>query len=171
MIEVVRRHIPAFFLLCSLQILILNNLQLGGMVNPYLYVLFLISLPFETSRVTLMLLGFGLGLVIDIFTRTLGLNVAACVLMAYLREPVYRLFAPREGYDATVNPSAGSMGWGWLISVSAILVFIHHTALFVLEEFRFTSFFWTLAKIFLNTLFTLVMIVLAELFTYRAKSR
>lgn len=171
MIEVVRRHIPAFFVLVLLQILILNDIQLGGFINPYLYVLFLISLPFETSPIIMMVFGFVLGLVIDIFSQTVGIHISACVLLAYAREPVFRLFAPREGYDNSLNPSAGSMGWTWILSVSAILVIMHHTALLFLEEFRLTNFFSTMGRVILSTLFTMVMIVLAELFTYRAKSR
>ena len=39
-----------FIFLVLLQVLILNNIQLSGYLNPFLYVLFILMLPFETPK-------------------------------------------------------------------------------------------------------------------------
>ena len=74
-----------FFFLVFFQVLILNNIQLGGYINPYFYIYFILLLPFETPRWLLLILSFLLGLTIDVFVNTPGVNAAACVLMAFAR--------------------------------------------------------------------------------------
>jgi len=73
-----------FILLVFAQVFILNHLNLDGYVNPLLYTWFILLLPFFTPGWVLLLTGFLLGISIDLFTATPGLNAAATVLMAFL---------------------------------------------------------------------------------------
>jgi len=58
MIVTILQIVLRFFVLVALQVLILNNIQLGGIINPYLYVLFLLTLPVQTPKVLLLFVGF-----------------------------------------------------------------------------------------------------------------
>ncbi len=58
MINLLPRYLFNFVMLILLQVLLLNNLQFSGYVNPYLYVLFIITLPFSTPKWLLLVLGF-----------------------------------------------------------------------------------------------------------------
>ena len=49
-------------LLVLFQGLILNNIEFGGYIVPFLYVVFILALPFETPNWLVLLIGFGLGL-------------------------------------------------------------------------------------------------------------
>ena len=42
-----------FLLLTAIQVVILNNVQLGTFINPFLYVLFLLTLPVNMPRLAL----------------------------------------------------------------------------------------------------------------------
>ena len=67
MINLYVRNIGRFIVLVLFQVLVLNNIQFSGYVNPFMYVLFILLLPFETPRWLLLLSGFLLGLSVDIF--------------------------------------------------------------------------------------------------------
>ena len=72
-----------FFFLILLQVLLLNNINFLGYVNPYLYVLFLILFPFNGNQTLFLLLSFLLGLGIDLFEDSGGINAAACLAVGY----------------------------------------------------------------------------------------
>jgi len=82
------------------QVWILNNIQLSGYINPYLYIMFLLVLPFEISFWILIPAGFLLGITIDMFMHTPGLHAAATVFAAFVRPGVLSLIAPGDGYEA-----------------------------------------------------------------------
>src|SRR5581483_10393034 len=98
MISDIFSNILRFIFLILFQVLVLNNIQLGGYINPYGYVLFILLLPVETPKWLLLLLSFSIGISLDMFSNTMGLHAAACVFMAYCRPRVLRIISPREGY-------------------------------------------------------------------------
>jgi rod shape-determining protein MreD len=163
-------NIFRFIFLILLQVLVLNNMQFSGLVNPYLYILFILLLPFEIPGWILLVIGFLTGLSIDAFTDTLGLHTSATVLMAFLRPFILRIIAPRDGYDSGKSPNLNSFGLPWFLRYSIILIFAHHFVLFYLEVFRISDFFTTLLRIILSSLFTILLVLLSQIFMYRKKS-
>jgi len=155
-----------FFLLILLQVLILNNIYLGGFLNPYFYVYFILLLPFEIPGVLLLVLSFLMGAGIDMFTNTLGLNISACLAMAYARPLVIRSIS--SGADSLIgdSPSLKNQGLKWFLSYSISLILIHHFVLFYLEAFRFTEFFKTFLRMSLSSIFTLMLVMISEYLLY-----
>ncbi len=164
------RNTIRFLFLVLLQVLILNNINLGGYTNPYLYVYFVLLLPFVTPRWLLLILAFLLGISIDLFTNTYGLNAAATVLMAFCRPYVIRAISREPEEDLGIQPSLRVEGFTWFFSYSFILILIHHTTLFYLEIFRFTEFFQTLLRVLTSTAFTLVLVFISELLFHSRES-
>ena len=78
-------HIIRFVVLVLVQVLLVNHIRLGGYVHPYVYILFVMLLPINISNWQLLLLGFGLGFCVDMFTGTPGLHAGATTLMAFCR--------------------------------------------------------------------------------------
>ncbi|UOQ73926.1 hypothetical protein [Hymenobacter cellulosilyticus] len=138
-----------------------------------LYIGFLLFLPISTPIVVQLLLGFIVGFVVDLFFDTGGLHAAASVLLAYVRPWVLRLLTPRDGYDSADSASIHQMGWQWFVVYLSLLVFIHHTAFFLLELGSFHFFGLTLAKILLSTLYTSLTLLISQLvfFPTRRRSR
>ncbi|NNF02812.1 MAG: rod shape-determining protein MreD [Bacteroidia bacterium] len=151
-----------FIVLVLVQVLILNNIELGNYVNPYLYILFIILLPIQTPNILVLSLSFLLGISIDMFSNTPGIHAAACVFIGFARPATLQALAPRDGYDAESIPSIKEMGLGWFLSFSAIMVVLHHIALFFLEIFHFQEFFQTLGRATLSSIFTLVLIIIVQ---------
>lgn len=170
MINDVVKNILRFLFLLLFQVLILNNIQLSGYLNPFLYVLFILLLPFQTSDWLVLILAFVLGISIDMFADTGGLHAAASVFMAFLRKPVLKLISPREGYDVVQKPTLQQFGFGWFFSYAGILVIAHHFFLFYMEAFRFSEFFSTFFRVILSSLFTLSLIFISQFFFSKHKT-
>jgi rod shape-determining protein MreD len=167
MIRQVSRYGFQFLVLVLLQVFILNHIQLGGYVNPYLYILFILILPINTPKWLLLVLGFVLGLTIDLFTHTPGMNSSATVLIAFIRPYVLEIIAPREGYEKDSSPRVKLYGFTWFLRYTVILVLVHHFVLFYIEVFRFTDFFYTLGRVILSTAFSTILIVTSQYLIYR----
>ena len=97
MIREIGINIFRFVLLVFLQVFVLNNVQFSGFVNPYLYIMFIMLLPFEISGWFMLVLAFLIGLVIDVASDTMGYHTIATVFMAYLRFHLLRYIAPHDG--------------------------------------------------------------------------
>ena len=164
MINLLPRYIFNFIVLILLQVLILNNLQFSGYLNPFLYVLFIVTLPFQTPRWFLLILGFITGMTIDIFMNTLGIHAAATVFMSFLRPAILSSFSPRDGYEPGTRPVPVDYGFGWFFKYAALMVLAHHLFLFFVEAFSFSSFFAILWKSILSSLVSLAFIFIAMLF-------
>ena len=157
-----------FVFLVLTQVLILNNIQFSGFANPYLYILFILWLPFDIPKSLLLLIAFFLGLTIDIFSSTLGMHTSACVFMAFCRPFVLQLIAPRDGYDVNQKPGIADFGFRWFVIYATTLTLLHHLFLFFVEVFRFSDFFYTLGRVSVSTLFTLLLIIICQLFRYNS---
>lgn len=161
-------QILGFILAVGLQVFVLNNLEVNGLINPFYYLIFILLLPFETSKAFLIILGFITGITVDIFSQTIGLHAGASVLMAFLRPFVLDMILPRENMEAQTSPSLRILGFQDFLKYIFLLVFIHHTFLFVAEVFRFNDFIFTLLRIFISTVFSVIMIVISQLIFSKA---
>lgn len=162
MINRILRFSAFWILLLLLQILLLNNIEFSGYVNPYVYILFILLLPIEIPPWLLLILSFVTGFVIDIFSGTPGMHSAATVLAGFSRPYTLRIISPRDGYEPGKNPAMIVYGFRWFLIYTLLIVLIHHTALFYLEVFRFKDFFHTFLRVLLSSFFSVIFILLLE---------
>jgi rod shape-determining protein MreD len=102
MSRVIIINLVRFILLIFLQVFLLKNISLYNLSTPYLYILFVLLLPFEIPNLLLFLLAFILGLIVDAFYDTPGLHAASCVLLAFVRVLFISITVQKDGFD---NPS------------------------------------------------------------------
>jgi rod shape-determining protein MreD len=152
--------------LVLVQVLVLNQVQFSGFVNPYIYILFIILLPLSTPRYLVLILSFLIGLIIDIFSNSLGVHAGASVFVAYLRPLIIRLISNREE-DRNDYPGLFQNGFTWFLSYVSIMVFLHHMVLFHLEVFSFANYVSTIYRVFLSTIFSIFIIVLSQFLVFR----
>jgi len=167
MIKLLSRNIGRFLILVLIQVFILNNIQISGYINPYFYILFILLLPFETPNWSLPIIGFLLGLSVDLFTHTPGIHASATVLVAYLRPFIFRMISPRDGYEPGSFPRIFYYGFEWFLKYTVIMVAVHHFFLFYIEVFRLTDFFTTFLRAVVSSIFSILLIVLSQYFIYR----
>ena len=168
MTNTILHQILSFLVLVLLQALVLDHLDLAnGWVVPYLYVLFLIALPFDTPPWATLLAGFATVMAMDFFTSTPGMHASACTLMAYARLWMLRILAPRDGYDPIKRPTVHHMGLNWYMTYAGTLVLLHHLWLFFIEVYRFDHFFSTLLRAAVSAAATLLLCLLTQAITSR----
>ena len=164
-------NIIRFIILVGLQVLILENINLRGYINPYLYVYFILLLPFETPGWLLLIASFLMGFSIDTFVGTMGIHTAASVLMAFARPLIIKAIPSRKEFEPGMKPSISDLGFLWFFTYSLLLIFIHHFALFYLEVFSFTDFFNTLLRVLLSSIFTILLVIIAQYLFFKASGK
>jgi len=164
MINSILRYTLIFILLMLLQILVFDNIQISGYINPYIYIMFILILPFEIPSWLLLLISFAAGFIMDLFSGTPGMHSAATVLAGFVRPYILSINSPRDGYDQHTSPSLSTYGLRWFAIYTVLIVLIHHTTLFYLEVFRFEDFFRTMLRVIASSSLTIIFILLIEFY-------
>jgi len=161
------RYSLAFVILILLQILIFNNIQFSGYVNPYVYVMFIIILPIAMPSWVLLLISFLVGFIVDAFSGTMGVHTFACVMAGFARPWLLSLNVTHEGGDPWGSISIKNYGFRWFSVITVMIVLIHHLSLFYIEIFSFTGFFRTFLRVLVSTAFSTFFIILLDLIRSR----
>jgi len=150
--------------LLILQLLVLNHIRIGGYVNPYVYPLFILMLPFAMPGWMLLIAGFMMGFVMDLMMSTPGLHTAATVWLAFMRPAVVRLVSGRPLPESVEEPGIFQLGGRWFFGYSITLISLHHLALFLLESFSFnqigSSLYRTLLSVPVSEILILLLVYL-----------
>ena len=137
-----------FFLLLFIQSFLINQINLFGFINPNLYLLFLIVYRLDANPTLLIILGFALGLLLDLLTQGAGGHTIASLTIAFLRPFIIR-FSFGVNYDIPMGMIKGSLLTQRLLYLS-LIIFVHHLVLFIIIYFSFNN----ILSILKNTLFT-----------------
>ena len=160
-----------FVLLLLAQILIFSNVNFSPFINPYVFPLFILLLPFQTPRWLLMIIGFLSGLTLDYLLGSIGMHAAACLLIGYFRPFLINVITPK-GTEFEISPNVYSQGITWFIVYLGISIFTYLAFYFLVEAATFLNFFLLLGKIFLSTILSILfMLIFLFLFSNRKKRR
>ena len=171
MSKVVLTNVLRFAVLIFIQAFLLKNIGYYNLAVPFLYILFILLLPFVISNFLLFLLSFLTGLTVDIFYDTPGINAAACTVLALVRVLFISITVQRQGFENEPEPRLGIMGFRWFFFYSVLLTLFHHITLFLLETFSFSSLNYTLVRVVLSTVLTVFLILVAEFIFFRKRER
>lgn len=162
-------HIVRFLFFVSIQVLVLNQLEIGLGIQLMVYPLYILLLPVEMNVFTLMLLAFALGLSVDSVSDTYGLHASSLLAFAFFRPTFFKMFAPRDGYDHLLETNIFNMGFSWFIRVFGILLLIHHFWFFTLEMFKWNEILMVLQKTILSTIVSFLICILLQYLFIRNK--
>lgn len=157
-----------FMVLIVFQTLVLNRINVFGVAVPLLYIYFLIKLPRSRNLFYVVISGFLMGLIIDIFLNTPGINAAATTIVATLRKPLLNVFFSKIEYE-DFAPSIYTET-GAFLRYAIVMVLLHQTLLFFIESFTFFNLSNTLIRIAASSVLTLVLIVALDSIMYRRTS-
>ena len=135
--------------LVLLLVLIVNHLHFFNVFHPEIYVLFLLCLPLQMPRWAEMLVGAGIGLIMDLFYSSLGMHIAACVLVSYLR-PLLLHRAIQEPERIMGEVTAAKIGMEAYMKIGAILIFLHQAIISILDAWSWSAAGWTMLTIVLS---------------------
>lgn len=149
-------------ILLLIQVLLLNNIQFSGFLNPYIYVMIIILLPLEMAQWKVLLISFAVGLIMDSSAGTPGMHTSATVLIGFLRPYLLSYISPGDGYQQGEWPSMAIYGVRWFATYALWMLLIHHLAFFYIEVFKIQDFFRTLFRVLISTAFSFIFVVVAE---------
>lgn len=170
--RLVIRNIVRFVALLAIQVLVLDNIYLGGYICPVLYTLFILMLPNRIGKIYMLLIAFATGLTVDVCSNTLGFHACATTVMAFCRIT----FADRiitRGDDITIDmPSIFNVAPQYFVYYSALLIFIHTFVFFMLDYFKLSNIFSILLSSLLTSATTLILVIVWQLiFVHRSRSK
>ncbi|MDP3354104.1 MAG: rod shape-determining protein MreD [Flavobacteriaceae bacterium] len=151
-------HAFRFVGLVFLQILIFNNINLFGYLNPYPYIAFVFLFPFKKERSALLILSFLIGLTIDFFTDSGGIHAASTLFIAYFRLYFVRLILRKSEFEYYTFQIT-SISVDKVLMYFFVLILIHHFMMFSLEFFDIQSIFEILKRTLLSTIFTFLVTI------------
>jgi hypothetical protein len=155
------KHIIRAILILLLQVLVLKRIGLSTSWlwqygDIFLYPVIVLLLPFRISRHYAILIGFVIGLIIDMFYDTIGIHAFALTATAYARGLLLAYLEPRGGYQLSMSPTIFSMGLNWVLTFTVFSLLIHTFLYFTAEIFTFVY----IGQILLKTLITLILSML-----------
>lgn len=159
-IEVIR-HFFTFIILCIVQVLVLNHIELFGCATPFLYVYFIMLFRRGFPRWAVLLWSFFLGIFIDMFSNTPGVAASSATFIGLLQPYLLNLFAPRDSSD-DMMPTMKSLGVARYVYYTIICVFIFNLLFFTVEMFSFFNWLQWALNICGSTVLTLVLILVIE---------
>ncbi len=166
--EIIKNSV-AFIVLVLLQVLVFNNISLFGYINPMPYVLWLLLFPLKKDKILYLLGAFFIGLTIDFFSNSGGIQAMASVFIAYTRLSVLKLLYQKKEVDFS-SFTVRTMPTLKLIYYTIILVLTHHFIVFCFEFFDFSRIGSILKYTFVTSLFTLFLCAISiSLFVKRSK--
>lgn len=150
-----------FFGLLILQVFILNNILFLGYINPYIYIAFVFLYPLRENRFPFLTLSFLLGLCVDFFSNSGGVNAFAILTIAYIRLFLIRSIFNKTSIDYQLF-NLRLEPFGKVFNYIVILTLIHHFILFSLLNFSFQNFTQVLLNTLFSTIFTITLFFLGN---------
>lgn len=166
------RFIVNFIIIMLVQILVLNDIVVKSAITlygvpafiPLLYPLVLLLLPVNTPHWLTMILGFGVGITMDLFSNTPGVHAAACVLLGYMRPYLLNLFFQQNIKElGDTVPTLFRMGFRSFLLYILFALVIHHFFFYLIQIWSFKNTLLILFKTLLSTILSIILIVLSQL--------
>ena len=130
-------------------------------------VFFLLSLPNEVPTIPLLLIGFFLGLFIDLFYDSFGIHAASTVFLAFVRNTWIKVIMPTGGYDDNVPPTLLNMGLGWYLFYSLPLILLHHFIFFYIDSLGTHLYLPLVIRVLSSMAFTFLLGTIVQAIFYK----
>lgn len=152
--------------LVALQIFVLNRITLFGEYTPVLYPVFVMFYPFFRNRFQFLALSFLLGLGIDAFMGTWGINAFATTAIAFFRTVIFR-----TSTDTTTDFfSFSSLQWPQFLLFILSSIFFHQLLVQYIEFFKLNRFFSILLNVLVSSIISFIFILIYTL-VFKIKQR
>lgn len=171
MVKTALQFVILYVLMVLTQVIVFNHICLFGYAVPLVYIYVIIKLPVTLNVNWVLTISFLLGLTIDIFSDTQGMNSLACTILGILRKPVLHLYFPREDEMSTPQPSFRSLGVAVYLKYIFSISLIYCTLFFLIETFSFFNPLRLFIKIASSTLLTFIIIIAIDSLTSRRREK
>ena len=120
------RLLTHWTLVIGFQVLILNHLDISSYIYPQVFVYLLIILPLHLKKTYQLLIGFGLGLIIDLFVYSPGIHMSACLWFVAIRMIILNRQDLKEHANNKLAYSIKTAGFTPFLYTTLILILFYH---------------------------------------------
>ena len=145
--------------LVALQVFVLNKIMLFGKFTPVLYPVFVMFYPFFRNQFQFLALSFLLGLSVDTFMHSGGINAFATTLIAYFRTLIFR----SSTETSTDFFSFQSLQWTQFLFFIFSSIFMHQLLVQYIEFFKFSRVLEIFINVLVTSLISFIFIILYAL--------
>ena len=153
------------------QAVIFNRIALFGVAMAFVFIYFIIKLPITMGQTKVIFLSFLLGVAMDIFSDTPGMNALACTCLGACRHTILRLYLSREDDVSHSIPSIRSLGATVYAKYVLTMSGLYCTLIFVIEAFTFFHPLQLLLRIVASTALTWLLLMSADSFNVSRSAR
>lgn len=158
MAKTVIQTIVLFVVLTLLQV-VCNKIILFNVATPIIFIYVLFRLPINLAKVWIFIIAFLMGLIVDIFGNTPGMNALACTLISALRLPVFNLYVSREDEMSSPLPSIDSLGMGNYFKYMSTMVILYCIFLFFIQAFTLKDVLLTVERMGFSSMLSIILIL------------
>ncbi|WP_312090877.1 rod shape-determining protein MreD [Chryseobacterium sp.] len=145
--------------LVALQFFVLNRIVIFGKYTPVLYPVFVMFYPFFRNKFQFLALSFLIGLIMDTFLNTGGINAFATTFIAYFRTLIFRTSTD----SSTDFFSFQSLQWSQFLLFLLSSIFLHQLFVQYIEFFKFSRIFEILLNVLVTTGISFIFIIIYAL--------
>lgn len=160
------KQIGRYLLIMVLQVLLFDQLQLWGACHPYIYVLCLLMMPITLPHSVDMLIGAFAGFIMDIFCNSLGVHMAACILLMYIRPYLIGVIV-NDKDRLNEQISLHSIGMEALLKYTVIMVLIHHLTVFSMAAWSWSHMGFVLLETIVSSTITILLVIGYNVLRYK----
>lgn len=165
--NIITKYLVLIPLYVFLQVLILNEILFFNYINPYLYIILIISLPVKTPKWFLLIYALIIGCLIDLFNGSLGYHSTATIFIAFIKPIIGKITIPHKILNDIDEICLRKIGPKSFITFSFLLILIHNCILFLLEHLTIN--FAITLKVVLSSFITLILVLILDLFQSKQK--
>ncbi len=125
--------------LILVQVLICNHIVLFNVAMIFIFIYVIINLPMDLNTGWLLTWAFIGGLIVDIFSDTLGVHSLACTLLAVIKKPALYAYIPKDDRTKNIEPSLASLGFGVYGKYLFTMIASYCVMVFSIEYFSFAD--------------------------------
>ncbi len=155
-------------LILALQVIIIDNINLFGYLNPLVYLYIILFLPTKIKSLPVLFIGFTVGYIVDLFQGTGGIHASGALLLAFIRPYILRAVSTQGGLEYE-QLNIKTLGFGKVVVYSAIGLFTTSLWINAWEAFSFSMLFSVIFDSIINTLVTLVLLMIMQMAVYSRK--
>ena len=154
-----------FFGILIFQLFIIDAIDMGVYsiyFSPIIFSFFILKQRLETTVFKLLLFAFLMGMTIDVFRNTLGLNTSVLLLLAILRSRFLFIISSKDEFESGLDLNLFTLGLVRYIIYFGLSILFHHILFFLVEQFSFVNILTLLFRSFVNTVFALLLLILFQ---------
>ena len=153
-----------YVVMVILLVFLFSRIGISVYVHPLAYIAFIILLPMSIPGAALLLLATALGMTIDLFMGTAGINTIATLFVAFCRPAALALLFGKDEVKEGGVPNVNRVGLARFLRYAGVMVFLHSALFFILESLTWNFFYLTLLRIICSSVVTLILVYFCQKF-------